>query len=265
MTRVLSGVVLAAAALAAILFLPNVGVRILACLVSALAAHEYLRLVGSSDGHLGGVVIFTWIISGGSTTEMLALIPALVLLIAGLNALFPRFSGQQAVLGAFAVLYISVPLGMLAALHVRLGWRATVLLLSVVVVSDSLQFYSGRLFGRHALAPTISPKKTVEGAIGGAIAGTLFVAFVGPVVFPTYSRPLLALLGFVMVLLGILGDLFESRLKREANVKDSSSLIPGHGGLMDRLDGFVAAAVLAALIGLLRGGVEAPGRGLMVW
>jgi phosphatidate cytidylyltransferase len=123
-----------------------------------------------------------------------------------------------------------------------------VLLIATVVVSDSMQFYTGRTFGRHPLAPAISPKKTVEGAIGGAVAGTLFMAFAGPLVFPEHPRVMLAVLGFVMVLLGILGDLFESRLKREANVKDSSSLIPGHGGVLDRIDAllFVTPAFVIA-------------------
>ena len=104
------------------------------------------------------------------------------------------------------------------------------------------------MFGRHPLAPAISPKKTIEGAIGGAIAGTLFMAFAGRIVFPEQPRLMLAVLGFVMVLLGILGDLFESRLKREANVKDSSSLIPGHGGVLDRIDAllFVTPAFVIA-------------------
>lgn len=248
MTRVLSGVILAAAALAAIVFLPPVGLRILACVVAAFAAHEFLRLVGGHESLIGGVVIFTWLVSSGSTS-LLAMIPAVAIVIAGVNALYPRLSGQRAVLGAFSILYISVPLGLLAALNIARGWRATVLLLATVAVSDSFQFYTGRMFGRHALAPAISPKKTIEGAIGGAIAGTLFMVLAGRNIFPGFSLLVLALLGFVMVLLGILGDLFESRLKRDAHVKDSSSLIPGHGGVLDRIDAllFVTPAFAIAL------------------
>ena len=248
MTRVLSGVVLAAATLGAILFLPAVGLRILACVVAAFAAHEFLRLVGSTDGHIVGVVIFTWFVSTGSIT-VLAMIAPIVLLIAGVQALATRFSSGAAVLSAFAIAYISVPLGLLAAVHISRGWRATLLLIATVVVSDSLQFYTGRMLGRRPLAPAISPKKTIEGAIGGVIAGTLFMVVAGPYVFPAHSPAALALLGFVMVLLGILGDLFESRLKREAHVKDSSSLIPGHGGVLDRIDALlfvIPAYALAA-------------------
>ena len=161
MTRVLSGVVLAAAALAAIVFLPDVGLRILACLVAALAAHEYLRLVGGSEGQIGGVVIFTWLVSTGALA-MLAWIPAVMLLFAGVNILYSRSTFSSAVLGAFAIVYISVPLGLLAALRIGHGWRATLLLIATVVVSDSLQYYTGRAFGRRPLAPTISPKKTID-------------------------------------------------------------------------------------------------------
>jgi phosphatidate cytidylyltransferase len=251
MTRVLSGIVLAAATLAAILLLPPVGVRILACVVSAFAAYEYLRLVGSSEGHIGGVVMFTWLISSGST-GILAMLPAVILAIAGLNALYPRL-GQRAIPGAFALVYISVPLGMLAALHARDGWRATVLLIATVAVSDSLQYYAGRAFGRRPLAPAISPKKTIEGAIGGAVGGTLLMVVAGSAVKPDFPWPLLAILGFAMVLMGILGDLFESRLKREANVKDSSSLIPGHGGVLDRIDALLfVAPVYAIALGVVR-------------
>jgi phosphatidate cytidylyltransferase len=251
MIRVLSGIVMAAGALAAILFLPPIGLRIVVSALAAVAAFEYVGLLGVDDPRGRPAFVFVtgyaaWQISSGA---QISLIPLMAMFLAGFCAVaFKRASGQQSVLGAFSVLYIGMPLGLLAALQIARGWRATVLLIATVVVSDSLQFYSGRMFGRHPLAPAISPKKTIEGAIGGAIAGTLFMLFIGPVVFPDYQRLLLAVLGFVMVLLGILGDLFESRLKREAHVKDSSSLIPGHGGVLDRIDAllFVTPAFVIA-------------------
>jgi phosphatidate cytidylyltransferase len=251
MTRVLSGIVMAAGALAAIVFLPPMGMRLVAALIAAVAAFEYVGLIGVNGQASRGAYAFVaglaaWQLSTNSTPGIVAL---LALFVAGVSAVVvKRGTGQQAILGAFSILYIGMPLGLLAALNIGRGWRATVLLIATVVVSDSLQFYTGRTFGRHPLAPAISPKKTVEGAIGGAVAGTLFMAFAGPLVFPEHPRMMLAVLGFVMVLLGILGDLFESRLKREANVKDSSSLIPGHGGVLDRIDAllFVTPAFVIA-------------------
>jgi phosphatidate cytidylyltransferase len=250
MTRVLSGVVLAAAALAAILFLPPIPLRVLACLVAALAAFEYLKIVGGDASYLGGVVIVTWLIPVVSM-EALAFVPVVVLFIAGLSALFARRTGQQAVTSTFSMIYIGMPLGMLAAIHERFGAQATLLPIATVVVSDSLQYYSGRMFGRRPLAPAISPKKTIEGAVGGIIAGTAFVAVAGSLVLPQHSRSGLALLGLAMVIMGIVGDLFESRLKREANVKDSSALIPGHGGMLDRIDAllFVTPVFFVYMLG----------------
>ena len=251
MTRVLSGIVMAAGALAAILFLPPLGLRIVVSILAAAAAFEYVGLIGMDDSRGRAAFVFAtgytaWQLSAGA---QISLIPLIAMFLAGFCAVaFKRASGQQSVLGAFSIFYIGMPLGLLAALQIARGWRATVLLIATVVVSDSLQFYSGRMFGRHPLAPAISPKKTIEGAVGGAIAGTLFMVFAGPVVFPDFPRLLLGALGFVMVLLGILGDLFESRLKREAHVKDSSSLIPGHGGVLDRIDAllFVTPAFVIA-------------------
>jgi phosphatidate cytidylyltransferase len=132
-------------------------------------------------------------------------------------------------------------MGMLAAIQAGAGWQATVLLLATVVVSDSGQYYSGRAFGRRPLAPTISPKKTVEGAVGGVVLGTAFMAIASAYVLPESNRVSAALLGATVVLLGICGDLFESRLKRTAGIKDSSSLIPGHGGVLDRIDALLFA------------------------
>jgi len=249
MTRVLSGIVMAAAALAAILFLPSVGIRILVSVIAALAAHEYLRLIGGNSGAMFGVAFFTWLVSGsGGSTQMLALIPVAALILAGANALSRSSTGSRAVLSAFSLIYISIPLGLLGALHVEYGWRATVLLIATVAVSDSLQFYSGRLLGRRPLAPAISPKKTIEGAVGGFIGGSLLMVALGAWWLPGVPAPARALLGLAIVGLGIIGDLFESMLKRAAAVKDSSSLIPGHGGVLDRIDALLLAAPVYVVV-----------------
>jgi len=118
---------------------------------------------------------------------------------------------------------------------------ATLLLIATVVVSDTAQYYSGRALGRRPLAPAISPKKTIEGAVGGLVAASVFMTFAGARVFPVARPVSLFLLGVAIVVLGIGGDLFESRLKRVAGIKDSSSLIPGHGGVLDRIDALLFA------------------------
>jgi phosphatidate cytidylyltransferase len=157
------------------------------------------------------------------------------------EVLISNHSIQQASTGIFAAVYIGMPLGMLVAVHGLLGWPATLLLLGTVVVSDSMQYYTGRTLGRHPLAPAISPKKTIEGAVGGVIFGTLFMTMIGARVLPFSGYLPLVILGLLVVVFGICGDLFESRLKRTAGMKDSSSLIPGHGGVLDRIDALLFA------------------------
>jgi phosphatidate cytidylyltransferase len=97
-------------------------------------------------------------------------------------------------------------------------------------------------FGRRKLASTISPKKTIEGAYGGFLFGTLVLVVVGAWWLPSVPLAIRILLGLTVVALGMAGDLFESMLKRSAGVKDSSALIPGHGGVLDRIDALLFAA-----------------------
>jgi phosphatidate cytidylyltransferase len=109
----------------------------------------------------------------------------------------------------------------------------------------------------------VSPNKTWAGAIGGlvlSIAVAIAFALLG---FGKLTSSVV--LATVLSAVSQLGDLFESAVKRRFGVKDSSQIIPGHGGLLDRLDGFVAAIIVAALIGILRGGVDGVGRGFMIW
>jgi phosphatidate cytidylyltransferase len=111
-----------------------------------------------------------------------------------------------------------------------------------IIVSDTAQYYTGRAFGRRLLAPVISPKKTIAGAAGGFVFGGLFMAVAGAWWLPGVPVALCAAMGMTIVALGIAGDLFESMLKRSAGVKDSSALIPGHGGILDRVDALLFAA-----------------------
>jgi phosphatidate cytidylyltransferase len=155
----------------------------------------------------------------------------------------------------------------IASVLVRLdqtnGFGALILVLLVVWVTDIGGYFAGRGIGGPKLWPRVSPKKTWAGAVGGFVASLVVAA--GFAAFGLGKTGPLLLLGAVLSIASQLGDLFESAVKRRFGVKDSSHIIPGHGGLMDRLDGFVAAVVVAAIFGFLRGGVDGVGRGLMVW
>jgi phosphatidate cytidylyltransferase len=156
---------------------------------------------------------------------------------------------------------------MIASIAVRLdeiwGFAALMFVLLVVWVTDIGGYFAGRGIGGPKLWPRVSPKKTWAGAVGG-FAASLAVAAGFAGFGLAKIGPILGL-SAVLSIASQLGDLFESAVKRRFGVKDSSHVIPGHGGLLDRLDGFVAAVALAAILGFLRGGADGVGRGLMVW
>jgi phosphatidate cytidylyltransferase len=212
-----------------------------------------------------------------------AIVPgATALLITGICLAWGRIDASLVVLafGLAGVAWLSPPLrrwtaggfcyaaaAEMASVLIRLdriwGFVALLLILLVVWGTDIGGYFAGRGIGGPKLWPRVSPGKTWAGAIGG-FAVSLVVA-AGFAAFGLGRTGPLLLLGSLLSIVSQFGDLFESAVKRRFGVKDSSHIIPGHGGLLDRLDGFVAAAVLAAIFGLLRGGVDGVGRGLMVW
>jgi phosphatidate cytidylyltransferase len=246
MTRLISGVALAAAALAAVLFLPVPTLRIVACAVAGLAALEYVNVVRrvrtltALVAALTLVVLTCWCVQAATTDALLLLLLAGMVATACEVLVTGRRLEESAAL-FLAPWYIGMPLGMLVSVHSAWGPNVTILLLATVVISDTAQYYSGQLFGRHLLAPAISPKKTIEGAIGGVLFGAVFMASAGAWLLPLARQRALVALGVVVVALGICGDLFESRLKRASGLKDSSTLIPGHGGVLDRIDALLFA------------------------
>ena len=153
----------------------------------------------------------------------------------------------------------------------KMGFTALMFVLLVVWVTDIGGYFAGRSIGGPKLWPRVSPKKTWAGALGGFVA-SLVIAAGFAALDPNKADPQfvlkmtsLLLLAAILSIASQFGDLFESAVKRRFGVKDSSHIIPGHGGLLDRLDGFVAAVALAGIFGLLHGGVDGVGRGLMVW
>lgn len=250
MTRVLSGVLLGAVALALIWYLDSTALLGVALAVAALAFHEYERIVDAIGAKVPywtalvatllacAMVPFEWI-------DIESVLAAALLMVA-LNVLASSRTGTPLLADTAAAIlapvYIGLPLGSLVGVHAIAGREAVLLLIATVAMSDTAQYYAGRAFGRTPLAPLRSPKKTREGAVGGFIVAPAFLAVAGSYWLPAFPWWWLVSLGFGIVVAGIIGDLFESMLKRAADLKDSGALIPGHGGVLDRIDALLFAA-----------------------
>jgi phosphatidate cytidylyltransferase len=144
------------------------------------------------------------------------------------------------------------------------GFVVILFLFAIVWTTDVLGYFAGRALGGPRLWPAMSPKKTWSGAIAGAV-GAVVVALLVAAQFGSFDRIAIVVVALLLSMVAQAGDLFESWVKRQFDAKDSSHVIPGHGGVMDRLDGFWAAAVAGCVVGLLRGGFDEPARGVLSW
>jgi phosphatidate cytidylyltransferase len=175
-------------------------------------------------------------------------------------------AGRNAKWIAGGILYASALLFSVIVLRAdaQYGFAAILFLFAVVWSTDIGGYFGGRAIGGPKLAAAISPKKTWSGAISGALVAVVAALAMTQVMFGGFG---LALIAVIVCLSAVsqAGDLFESGFKRHFGAKDSSRLIPGHGGVMDRLDGFIFASFAAACIGALRGGLDAAGHALLIW
>jgi phosphatidate cytidylyltransferase len=250
--RIVTGLVLVAVALAAVWL----GGAVFAALVAAATVVMFaewavmqrlargVRVAGLAL--LAGVVVLMQIVTPGEALMALAGGAGLLGLFAG------RLHKGWGFWTASGVLYAGLPAISLIWLRgLPFGFQATVFLLLCVWSADIVAFFTGRAIGGPKLAPSISPNKTWSGAIGGIVgamvigggAAAFWLAQIGGA-----RAPLFVALAGGLAGLSVLGDLFESGLKRRAGVKDSGTLLPGHGGVLDRLDGLVPVAVAGAAI-----------------
>lgn len=256
--RVMSGVVLAALAIAVTLA-GGIWFRLFAAIIALASLYEWLRITGMKPLEMPGIAISVsvlavvlFVLFGAPVTW-----PLLLVLIA--SAAVPFLYRQSETLPrsivSGAVWHCGLPVIALANLRgdTQSGLMAILFLYAVVWATDIFAYFVGRSVGGPKLAPSISPGKTWSGAVGGTAFGV--AAGAGIAAYGS-ERPLLvmAALALALSVAGQLGDLYESALKRRYGVKDSSNLIPGHGGVLDRVDALVIAAiVLYALAALLSG------------
>lgn len=255
MTRLISGALLLVAVVAALWFLPPPGVLAIAVVVALLAFREYIEIASRAGVRVsrpaGAIAVALACVAVGMPgLPVEAAIAGATLGLSAIavgNAMRATTGGetgaalQATAISAFAPLYIGVPLGLLSATRWTLGREAALLLILTVAVSDTFQYYGGRMTGRHLLAPVVSPKKTIEGAVGGFIGAALSLAIIGHWWLPQMGLPARIALGLALAAVGIVGDLFESLLKRSVGIKDTSAVIPGHGGVLDRIDALMFA------------------------
>ncbi len=267
--RIITAIILFVLFLAAVFTLPETGWTILVAVIFWLAAAEWARL---SKMTKNGVIIYCattvglmlvtlWLDHG----VVSAAVPLPHLLWYGVSVLMwvfivpawmilgwhPRNLWAMGLVG-WVVL---IPTG-LAMLDLR-GTSPWDLLgvMFVVWLADTAAYFSGRKFGKHKLAPSISPGKTWEGVLGALVFVTIYVAAIGwgTGLIKTYLVfAAVVLISWFWVALSVMGDLFESAIKRQAGVKDSGTLLPGHGGLLDRIDALTSTLPFVALVIILQ-------------
>jgi phosphatidate cytidylyltransferase len=269
-TRILTALVLIPAVLAALFLLPPFGWALATLAVVAMAAQEWSRLAGfavaGARAFTGGLVVcgaallaWGWMPGRGGWA------PGVVLFVCGAAAIFwlalapawvvrrwsTRHPATQALVGFTALLATWVAL---VEMQSRSPWLVLAAM-AIVWIADTAAYFTGRAFGRRKLAPEVSPGKSWEGVYGAWVAVVLYAMLLVPLAaaagyrfaVDTFTIVLWLGLVFVIASASVVGDLFESLLKRQAGVKDSGTLLPGHGGILDRIDALLAAMPLAAV------------------
>lgn len=247
-----TGIVLAAVVLLVIVYGRILGVAVMTGLIAALATAELHRMHPNENAaSLERVMValaFTLPIAAALWEHPGASAMLLVGLVCGAVWYVGTQESHLRVLStvAFGTLYIAFSLSHLVLLRsLTQGLEFCLVVILGVWANDVFAYLIGSMFGSHPMAPRISPKKSWEGFIAGTVGTVAVWAAAGPLLGLDVPVPVLAVIGLLVSLVAVLGDLLESRLKREAKVKDSGTLVPGHGGVLDRFDSLIPVAVVA--------------------
>jgi phosphatidate cytidylyltransferase len=261
--RLATAVVLLAACVSALLWLPNGGWTVLLLAVLLGAAWEWGGLAGLARGARWTYALLL-VATAGAVWAVVAAAPALETWLYAVAAIFwltlaPLWLARgwrvRSLAGLAVTGWIVLVPSWLALARLQADPRLLLAILGIIWLSDTAAYLAGRTWGRRKLAPSISPGKTWEGIAGAGAAVAVYYVVLS-VAAPAWSEmrgaPGAALFAAVAVL-GVVGDLFESWIKRQAAVKDSGGLLPGHGGVLDRIDSITAALPVAALLLMVAG------------
>jgi len=251
-TRILTAAIALPLVLAAILFLPPAGFSIFIAIVGCWSLYE-IAMMTTSHGPLS---IFAILATGLAPLFAILAIgdygvwPLPVMVIAVMLSLVAMvaINGPDAVpkglpLEVEGAMWVGVLTPYFALLrNLPNGIAALAMMLLIVIASDTGAYFGGRAFGRHKLAPRVSPNKTIEGAIAGLVTSVLLGLILRPMLSTPLSAAAIAAISAIIAILAQLGDLANSAFKRSAGVKDSGWIFPGHGGLLDRTCSLVFAA-----------------------
>lgn len=267
--RIGTGVVLVAAILAALFLLPPVGFAFVMLAIVSIAAHEWARLIELRGGAVIAFTALVFVVGAALLALMLASgfapvvaaacgIATLYWLAAGIPSVLANWQPSSPVARALAAFVVLE--GALVAIVALQAHSAAFALaaMAIVWIADTAAYFTGRRLGRHKLAPRISPGKTWEGAAGAVVAVVAYALLLVPLArragfaaeIDATAIVVWILLAIALVALSIVGDLHESLLKRRAGVKDSGTLLPGHGGVLDRIDALLATMPPVALASL---------------
>ena len=262
--RTITAIIFAAIGLGA-LFIGVAGYVVMLITIMLIMLFEFFRLTQNTSTYnrsqwrkmtalkiLGGIAIFFILFffryAGLDLLFLLPLVPLLLMV----AELFVKTNEniKNIALDLFGLLYIAVPVALTVYLVIRDGAYTPYLLLAMLILiwtNDIFAYLTGTLIGKHPLAKRISPKKTIEGTIGGIIF-TIAAGFLAQLIYPLSTTLAWPVIGFFIAIFGLFGDLFESLIKRNLQVKDSGNILPGHGGLLDRFDAMLFVIPITLLL-----------------